>query len=66
MFPLGILKEGCPEGFLCITDETAAKTGLYIRDAIRFHNDVRACPLVEIDETLATALERWIQEQQQR
>lgn len=63
-FPVGVLTEGCPEGFLCITDDSAAMTGLFIRDAKRTFKDLRACPNVTLDETFGTALDRWMKEKQ--
>lgn len=60
-------KDGCPEGFVCISEESAIEMGLWVRDATRYHKDAKACPTVEeAPQPLGTALNRWIEEQQKR
>lgn len=55
------ITEGCPDGFVCITVNSAIAIALTKADADRFYRDVTACPYVQIsDDPLGTALDRWI------
>lgn len=58
------IAEGCPDGYVCITINSAIAIALTKADADRFYRDVAACPWVKIsNDPLGTALDRWLQAQ---